>query len=314
MEAARRTQTLIASFIVHFFHHASEHDSLPSIGRQKLARAAKFFPTWRIFATVWLSPLVLYACRFEDSFIFHPTAVIERTPAAVGLDFTDVYLDTRDGVRLNGWFVPHAAARSTLIWFHGNAGNISHRVENLKLLHDKVRMNIFIFDYRGYGHSQGHPSEDGTYLDGEAAVVFVRDKLAIETGRIVLFGRSLGAAVAAETATRIATQALILESPFVSVREMARAVLPVLPLGPLLQTRYDISEKIRRIKTPVLILHGDRDEVVPFNQGEAVFNAAQQPKEFYKIAGAGHNNTYLIGGDAYFQKLKSFIESTAPPR
>jgi fermentation-respiration switch protein FrsA (DUF1100 family) len=313
MEAARRAQTLTASSLVTFYRSVSDHDSFSRHRGLKLARGAWVSPAWRLFAIVGLFPLVLCACRFEDSFIFHPSAVIERTPADVGLNFTDVYFDARDGVRLHGWFLSHAEARSTLIWFHGNAGNISHRVQNLRRLREQAKINIFIFDYRGYGRSQGRASEEGTYLDGEAAVAYVRDKLAIETNRIILFGRSLGAAVAAETASRFDIQALILESPFISIREMARAVLPMLPLGPLLQTRYDVLEKVRRIKTPILILHGDRDEVVPFSHGKAVFDAAPQPKEFYRIANAGHNDTYLIGGDTYFQKLKSFIESTALP-
>lgn len=269
---------------------------------------------WRVFAIAWLSPLLLTACRFEDSFIFHPTAVIHRTPRDVGLDYQNIDFVARDGVRLNGWFVPHVEARSTLIWFHGNAGNIGHRVENLKLLHDKVMANVFIFDYRGYGRSQGKASEEGTYLDGEAALAVVREQLAVNASRIILFGRSLGAAVAAEMAFRFANQAVILESPFVSIREMARSVFPFLPVGPLLQTRYDVVEKIRRIKTPLLVLHGDRDEIVPFAHGELVFDAAPQPKKFYRIAGAGHNDTYIVGGNRYFQELKNFIDSTAPTR
>jgi uncharacterized protein len=254
---------------------------------------------------------VLTACRMEANFIFYPSATIEHTPRQVGLEFEDVFFATRDGVRLNGWFIPHRQARSTLVWFHGNAGNISHRVENIKLLHDKVKINIFIFDYRGYGRSEGRVSEEGTYLDGEAALDYVRERLDVERKKIVLFGRSLGAAVAAEMANRYDSQGLILESPFVSIREMARVVFPLLPIGPLLQTRYDVREKIRKIKTPLLVLHGDRDEVVPFAQGKTVFDAAPEPKKFFTIAGAQHNDTYLVGGDSYFQQLQIFIDWAA---
>jgi fermentation-respiration switch protein FrsA (DUF1100 family) len=247
----------------------------------------------------------------EANFIFYPSATIEHTPRQVGLEFEDVFFATRDDVRLNGWFIPHREARSTLVWFHGNAGNISHRVENIKLLHDKVKINIFIFDYRGYGRSEGRVSEEGTYLDGEAALDYVRERLDVKPKKIVLFGRSLGAAVAAEMANRYDSQGLILESPFVSIREMARVVFPLLPIGPLLQTRYDVREKIRKIKTPLLVLHGDRDEVVPFAQGKMVFDAAPEPKKFFTIAGAQHNDTYLVGGDSYFQQLQIFIEWAA---
>lgn len=255
--------------------------------------------------------LLLAGCRMEDKFIFYPSARIETTPRDAGLDFEDVNFSTQDRVLLHGWFIPHPAARSTLVWFHGNAGNIGHRVDNIKLLHDKVRVNVFIFDYRGYGRSQGQISEEGSYLDGEAALEFVSKRFAVERNRTILFGRSLGAAVATEMANRFESQGLILESPFVSIREMARAVFPFLPIGPLLKTRYDVREKIRRIKTPLLVLHGDRDEVVPFAQGKMVFDAAPEPKTFFTISGAGHNDTYLIGGERYFQQLKMFIDGAA---
>ena len=248
-------------------------------------------------------------CRPEDKLIFHPSAEIIHTPGQVGLEFQDLFFTTADGVRLNGWFIPHQEARVTLVWFHGNAGNISHRVENIKLLHDKVKVNIFIFDYRGYGRSEGSVSEAGTYQDGVAALQFVRKQLGIEAQNLILFGRSLGAAIATEMASRFDSRGLILESPFVSIREMAKSVFPLMPIGPLLQTRYDNLEKIVKIKVPLLVLHGDRDEVIPYEHGKRVFAAATGPKDFYAIHGAGHNDTYIVGGDAYFQRLRSFIET-----
>ncbi len=248
-------------------------------------------------------------CRPEDRLIFHPSAEIIHTPRHVGLEFQDLYFTTADGVRLNGWFIPHREARQTLLWFHGNAGNISHRVENIKLLHDQVKINIFIFDYRGYGRSEGSASEEGTYEDGVAAVQFVGQQLGVKAGNLIFFGRSLGAAVAAEMAGRRQSRALILEAPFVSIREMAQSVVPLLPITALLQTRYDNLEKIVKIKVPLLVIHGDRDEVVPYEHGKRVFAAAPAPKDFYTITGAGHNNTYVVGGEAYFQRLGSFIET-----
>ena len=218
----------------------------------------------------------------EEKIIFQPDARIHQTPGDVGLAFDDVYFAADDHVRLNGWFVPHARSASTLLWFHGNAGNISHRVENIKLLHDNVNVSIFIFDYRGYGRSGGVASEEGTYRDG--------------------------AAVAVEMATRVQSLAVILETPFTSVRDVARDKLPFLPIGPLLKTRYDVVEKIRKLRSPLLVLHGDRDEVVPFRHGQRVFDAAPQPNWFYAIAGAGHNDTYLVVVDPYFATLRRHIE------
>lgn len=247
----------------------------------------------------------------EERFIFFPAPTLDVTPRDAGLAFDDIYFTAGDGVRLNGWFVPYPGAQTTLLWFHGNAGNISHRVENIKLLHDKIKINVLIFDYRGYGRSEGKVSEEGTYRDGEAALKYLRSRNDVDPKRIVFFGRSLGAAVAANLATREQCSALILETPFASIREMARAVFPFLPLGPLLRTRYDVAEKITKVKVPVLVLHGDQDEVVPFDQGRKVFEAAPQPKQFYTIRGAHHNDTYIVGGELYLAALRDFIEQAA---
>lgn len=244
----------------------------------------------------------------EENFIFFPDAEINETPRAIGLAFDDIFFNTSDGVRLHGWFVPGHRAQTTLLWFHGNAGNISNRLENIKLIHNKVGTNIFIFDYRGYGRSGGRVSEEGTYMDGEAAIEYLRTRRDIGPQKLILFGRSLGAAVAAEMATREEGLTLILESPFESIREMARVAFPLLPIGSILRTRYDVVEKIKKVKAPILVLHGDRDDVVPFTQGKKVFEAAPEPKEFYTIRGAGHNDTFIVGGDAYFTALKNFID------
>ena len=247
-------------------------------------------------------------CRIEDRFIFHPDHVTDRDPSHIGLRFEDLFFTTQDGIRLHGWFIPHPGAGATLVWFHGNAGNISDRLLNIKLVHDRIKINIFIFDYRGYGRSEGTISEKGTYFDGEAAIKYLlgRDDAA---ARLILFGRSLGAAVAAEMATRFKTLGLILESPFVSIPEMARAIFPSLPIAWLLRTRYDTMEKVRLVKTPILVLHGDRDATVPFAQGKKVFEVASEPKRFYRIVGASHNDTFVIGGEEYYGALREFIES-----
>lgn len=260
-----------------------------------------------LFFQAIISFLFLCGCPVEEKFIFYPSPKIEQTPADVGLPFDDIFFTSDDGVRLNGWFVPHPGAGLTLLWFHGNAGNISHRVENIRLLHDKVEINIFIFDYRGYGRSAGKVSEDGTYRDGEAALEYLRSRGDVDPEKIVFFGRSLGAAVAAEVAARQRCLALVLESPFASVREMARVAFPFLPIGPFLRTRYDTVEKIKKVRVPLLVLHGDQDEIVPFAQGRKVFEAAPEPKEFYTIRGAHHNDTYMVGGDAYFAALRGFM-------
>lgn len=248
----------------------------------------------------------------EERFIFYPEIRIDQTPRDLGLAFDDIYFTTSDGVRLNGWFVPHPDARVTLLWFHGNAGNISHRLENIKLLHDKLKIHVFIFDYRGYGRSEGTPSESGTYLDGEAAVQHLRSRRDVDPKTMILFGRSLGTAIAAEMAIRQDFLALILETPFASIRAMARVAFPLLPIGPFLRTRYDVLEKVKKIRAPLLVLHGDQDEIVPYAQGRQVFDAAPEPKQFFTIRGAHHNDSYVVGGESYFSALKNFIDRAAP--
>jgi len=265
--------------------------------------------TAAVFSILCLS--FFWGCPMENSFIFFPAREIQRTPEEAGLLYEDVSFSTEKGIRLNGWYIPSPEAEITLLWFHGNAGNISHRVENLRLVHDRLKTNIFIFDYRGYGRSEGSISEEGTYEDARAALQYLRNKKSVDSKRLVLFGRSLGAAVATHLAIQEDALALILETPFVSIEAMARVVLPFLPIGALLKTKYDVLEMIPRAKPPVLVLHGDRDDVVPYDQGRRVFEAARAPKEFYTIRGASHNDTYVAGGEAYFAFLKDYIDRKA---
>ena len=246
----------------------------------------------------------------DRHFIFFPERDLAGDPGQAGLEFEDVFFAASDGVRLHGWFVP-GESRTTLVWFHGNAGNIGHRVDNLSLLHRRTDLSIFIFDYRGYGRSEGNISEEGTYLDGQAALDYIR----LQKGRdleteVILFGRSLGAGVAVEMAARNRVRGLILESAFSSVRGMAKRVYPLLPsavVASFLKTEYDSLSKIRGVEAPVMVLHGDRDRVVPFEQGLELFAAANEPKRFYTIRGAGHNDTYVVGGEEYFDALRDFV-------
>jgi hypothetical protein len=202
----------------------------------------------------------------------------------------------------------HPGAKTTLLWFHGNAGNISHRAGGLKPLRDKLDANVFMIDYRGYGRSDGAVSEKGTYEDADAAFDYLTRRSDIDPKRIVLFGQSLGSAVAADLAGRRDCLAVILEAPFASIPAMAKAIYPWLPAGALIKTRYDVIEKAKKIRAPLLVVHGDRDEIVPFEQGRRVFDAATGPKEFHALNGARHNDTFEAGGEAYFNVMRDFIE------
>jgi hypothetical protein len=250
----------------------------------------------------------------EKYVIFVPERAIQMTPQSEGLAYEDIWFQATDGVKLHGWLVPVPDAHFTLAWFHGNAGNISHRVDNIKYLHRSLRRqdlpNIFIFDYRGYGRSAGNLSdlsEEATYHDADGALTYLRGRPDLAHTQLVYFGRSLGAAIAVEMARRHAPAGLILETPFTSIQDMARIILPFLPLGNLLRTKYDSLRKMPEIRVPLLVLHGDRDDVVPYEQGRRLFQAANPPKTFYTIRGARHNDTYIVGDLPYFDVWARFL-------
>jgi fermentation-respiration switch protein FrsA (DUF1100 family) len=269
----------------------------------------------------WRVPLLLVGVLgtgmflgLEKYVIFVPERAIEMTPQSEGLPYEEIWFPATDGVRLHGWLVPAPDARFTMVWFHGNAGNISHRVDNIKYLHRYLSLpqlpNIFIFDYRGYGRSGGHLSdlsEEATYHDGEGALAYLRGRVDLAHTKLVYFGRSLGAAIAVEMARRHAPVGLILETPFTSIQDMARVALPFLPVGNLLRTKYDSLHKMPQIRVPLLVLHGDRDDVVPYELGRQLFEAANPPKTFYTIRRARHNDTYIVGDSAYFDAWARFL-------
>lgn len=246
--------------------------------------------------------------------MYFPTPWESRDWGVVsGLPIQDVDFEASDGVRLHGWVIPAGTDAPWMLWCHGNAGTMIHRIENIAELHRRG-VAVFIFDYRGYGRSAGRPSEAGLYRDALAAYDVVTEQYHVLPQRLVLFGRSLGAAVAAEVATKRTAAGLILETPFSSVTEMFRAMRTPMVLRPFIQARYDLLQRLPQVRMPVLVIHGDRDEVVPLALGRRVFDAALPPKDFYLIHGAGHNDTYLVGGEPYFQRLLSFLRDTTAHR
>jgi fermentation-respiration switch protein FrsA (DUF1100 family) len=249
----------------------------------------------------------------QEDFIFFPDSFFIGDPEGWGMPFDDVHFQTGDGLTLHGWFVP-GDRRETMLWCHGNAGNISYRLDNIKILHDQLGINVFIFDYRGYGQSQGRPSEAGTYLDAEAALSYLQTRPDVDQQSIVIFGRSLGGAVAVDLASKHPCLGLILESTFTSLVDLFEVPIDIKDLrGRMAPIKYDSFSKIKRIKVPLLMLHGDRDEVVPFQSGLTLYKAANQPKQFCIIQGAGHNDTYIVGGQAYVDALRDFIDGLGRP-
>jgi fermentation-respiration switch protein FrsA (DUF1100 family) len=254
--------------------------------------------------------LTLYVFLMQPKLIYYPnipTRTLEATPEDIGLDYEDVTLDTRDGERVHAWFIPHTEARGTLLFAHGNAGNISHRLDSIRFFHE-LGLNVLIFDYRGYGQSSGKTTEDGTYRDADAAWAYLADKRGIAPGNIILFGRSLGAAVIADLATRVEPAAVILESAFFSVPDMAAVIYPWLPVRWLASYRYDNGDKVTRIRQPKLIIHSRRDEIIPFEQGVRLFESASEPKQFLELRGR-HNDGFYVSREAYTQAMGAFLDS-----
>jgi hypothetical protein len=245
----------------------------------------------------------------ERRIIYHPHKYPEGNwnSSSSSVSREDVHFTASDGVRLHGWYIPSAGAKATLLWFHGNAGNITHRLGNIEML-KPLNLNIFIFDYRGYGKSEGEPGEKGIYSDSQAAYDWLVKVKNILPGEIILFGRSLGGICAVEVASGNPAAGLILESVFPSAGKMAEKIFPVLPLGGAIKSRFDAISKVPDLKLPKLFIHGTQDEIVPYKLGRELFSVAADPKEFYDIQGAGHNDTFLIGGAGYFNALGQFIK------
>jgi len=260
-----------------------------------------------ILALLLLYAVFLVAC--EDKIIYHPHKYPQGiwNPSSFNVKVEDIFFQAKDGTKLHGWYIPSANARATLLWFHGNAGNLTHRLENIRQL-QPLALNIFIFDYRGYGKSEGEPSEAGIYQDSQAAYDFlIQEKNVVSLESLFLFGRSLGGICAVEVASSNQAAGLILESVFTSASDMAGQVSPLLPIGWAIRSKFSAIEKVPDLKLPKLFLHGTKDEIVPYKLGRKLYSSAAEPKEFYDIEGAGHNDTYAVGGREYFSALDRFI-------
>ncbi len=242
---------------------------------------------------------------YQDQLVYFPERALIATPTRAGLAYEPVRFTSTDGVALSGWFIPAPNARATLLFFHGNAGNISHRLESIRQFH-QLGLNVFIFDYRGYGESEGVPTEAGTYRDAEAARRYLVETRGLAPEHIVYFGRSLGAAIAAWLATQHPPRALIVESAFTSVPDFGAEIYPWLPVRLLARLRYPTQEYLRSVQAPVLVIHSRDDEIVAFRHGERLYGSANSPKELLEIRG-GHNDGFLVSGAHYTRRLDGFL-------
>ena len=243
----------------------------------------------------------------DQFFVFHPDPWRNKDwRAASGLPLEDVWFQAADGTKLFGWHVEAQPDSPVILWCHGNAGNIINRLENLRLLW-RQELSVFVFDYRGYGRSQRvGPSEEGLYLDAIGAYDYLTRVRMSRPERIIIFGRSLGAAVAGDLATRKPAAGLILESSFPSVEAVAKYYYGGLPVHWLLNSEFRLIDRLPQLSLPKLILHGDQDDIIPPEMGRSVFEAAKPPKSFHLISGADHNNTFQVGGASYFQLFTEF--------
>ena len=237
-----------------------------------------------------------------------PGRELQATPADVGLRYEDVRLTASDGVELHGWFVPAGGdARGTLLFFHGNAGNISHRLESIRQFHD-LGLDVLIVDYRGYGQSEGSPSEQGTYRDAEAAWEYLTEERDVAPSRLVVFGRSVGGAVGAWLAAHREPGALIVESSFSSLPALAAELYWFLPVRWLARFRYPTAEYVAAAGCPVLVIHSRDDDIVPFHHGRTIYEAAGEPRRFLELSGP-HNGAHVLSEERYLEGLDEFLKT-----
>ena len=254
---------------------------------------------------IFYTGMLLLVYFLQDRMLYFPFKDMQATPAVIRLPFEEVSLTTSDSEKITAWWIPAQHERGVLLFCHGNAGNISHRLDSIDIF-NRLGLSVLIFDYRGYGKSTGRPSEDGTYRDAEAAWRYLVEVRKKKPEKIILFGESLGGAVAAEIASRHSAGGLILMSSFTSIPELAGRLYPFLPVKLLSKFRYSTIDKIGAITAPKLIIHSPEDEIVPYHHGRKLFERANEPKEFLEISG-GHNEGFLISADRYAAGIRAFL-------
>ncbi len=256
--------------------------------------------------------LVLYLMQGRMVFLSNfPGRALTASPADIGLEYEDVSLPTRDNERLHGWYVPSTNSTGVVLFFHGNAGNISHRLDSIEIFHE-LDLDVLIIDYRGYGQSSGSTSEQGTYTDAQTAWDYLVDMRNIAPEKIVIFGRSLGGAVASWLAARTTPGSVILESCFTSGADMAGRLYPFLPARLITRLKYPVEEYVKQISSPLLVIHSQQDEIIPFDMGQSIFAAAPEPKEMLVLSG-DHNGGFLLNRNRYQAAIGEFLQRRPVP-
>ena len=260
-----------------------------------------YFLLFVVLVFLWL---FLYVKHLEKKTVFFPEREILLNPGDMSLSYENVFIKTDDGINLNGWYLPHDKAKDTILFFHGNAGNISYRLDKMMVVMS-LGFNIFMVDYRGFGLSQGHPTEEGLYLDAEAAYSYLKDIRGIDAEKIIIYGSSLGSAVAVNLAAKEDSKAIILEGVLSSARDVAARRHPYLPSFAF-SYKFDSLKKIKQVKAPKLFLHSANDEVLDIAMAIKLFNVAPKPKKFIKLLGE-HATCYTESKDDYVKAIGSFV-------
>ena len=272
-----------------------------------------FISSALILLVFFSAGLFAWARWQERSNLFFPTADIHRTPADHGLEYEDVRFGS-GGNSLHGWYIP-GEGEKVVLWLHGNAGNVADRADMAAAMHRTLGVSSFLFDYRGYGLSDGRPTEKGLYEDAAAALKWLTGVRGVEPSSIILYGHSLGSAVAVDLALADGqgSYRVVLESPFTSARDMARMVYNGLPVDLLMSIKLDIVGRIGKLAMPVLVIHGEADGIIPFEMGRKVYEAATEPKRFLSIPGADHSDCYIVGGEEYWGAWRELLEKVQSP-
>jgi len=233
----------------------------------------------------------------QPKFLYGPVREVAYTPSELELDFEDITFKSSDGLRLSGWYIPVEGSELAVLFCHGNGGNIAHRLDSINIFHN-LGLNCFIFDYRGYGSSEGKPNEQGTYLDAGAAYQWLREEKKISPDNIIIFGRSLGGSIAAQLAGKVKARALVIEGAFTSFADIGQKFYPYMPVRWFARFNYRTIDYIKNVDCPVMLIYSRNDDIVPFEFGPKLYEAANEPKELVEIFGS-HNDAFLVSGEIY---------------
>jgi hypothetical protein len=257
-----------------------------------------------LFIAYWGVGVILYL--MQPQFLYSPMREVTYTPDELGLDFEDVVFQSADGVKLTGWYVPANNSNITVLFCHGNGGNMMHCLDSTNIFYN-LGLNCFIFDYRGYGESEGKPSEEGTYLDARAAYDWLVNVKKLSPNNIIIFGRSIGGSIATQLASKVAAKSLIVESAFTSYADIGKKFYPYMPVRWFARFKYNTIDYIKNVHCPVMIIHSRNDEMVPFEFGLELYESSNEPNEFVEIYGS-HNDGFLVSSEQYKKSWLNWLK------